>query len=99
MEIHQSKTCLESILGQEITLISFPHGSYNQQHVTMAREAGYERVFSILPSLAFSRSDEYVTGRVRVDPDDWMLEFRLKICGAYRWLPLAFAAKKALLKH
>lgn len=99
MEIHQSKTCLESILGQKITLLSFPHGAYNQQHVTMAQEAGYERVFSILPSLAFSRSDEYVTGRVRVDPDDWMLEFRLKICGAYRWLPSAFAAKKALLRH
>lgn len=99
MEIRQSKTCLESILGQKITLLSFPHGAYNQQHITMAQEAGYERVFSILPSLAFSRSDEYVTGRVRVDPDDWMLEFRLKICGAYRWLPLAFAVKKALLKY
>lgn len=98
-EISQSKADLEKILGQKIVLLSFPHGAYNQQHVTMAREAGYERVFSILPSLAFLRSDEYETGRVRVDPDDWMLEFRLKICGAYRWLPMAFAAKKALLKH
>jgi len=98
-EISHSKSDLESILGQKITLLSFPHGAYNQQHITMAREAGYERVFSILPSLAFSRPDEYETGRVRVDPDDWMLEFRLKISGAYRWLPMAFAATKALLRH
>ncbi|MEN6350230.1 MAG: polysaccharide deacetylase family protein [Syntrophomonas sp.] len=97
-EISQSKSDLERFLGQKITLLSFPHGAYKKQHVTMAWEAGYERVFSILPSLAFLRSDEYETGRVRVDPDDWMLEFRLKICGAYRWLPLAFAVKKALLK-
>lgn len=98
-EIAQSKSDLERILCQKITTLSFPHGAYNQQHVAMARDAGYERVFSILPSLAFSRPGEYETGRVRVDPDDWMLEFRLKIRGAYRWLPVAFAVKESLLKH
>jgi len=98
-EILESKGCLENILNEEIKTISFPHGAYDQTHVDLAREAGYERVFTILPSLAFMRADGYETGRVRVDPDDWMLEFRLKILGAYRWLPVAFDAKRALLRH
>jgi len=36
-------------------------------------------------------------GRVRVDPTDSPIEFRLKLLGAYRWLPLAFSWKRRLL--
>jgi hypothetical protein len=41
--------------------------------------------------------DEFVTGRIDVQPTDWQIEFRLKVLGAYRWLPHAFAVKRALL--
>ena len=95
-EIIESKKILEDILKMEIKTISFPYGSFNDCAVEMAKQAGYEKVFSILPTLASRDVDEYVTGRVTVSPDDWLLEFRFKLCGAYRWLPLAFSLKRKL---
>jgi peptidoglycan/xylan/chitin deacetylase (PgdA/CDA1 family) len=92
-EIIQSKHDLENILQRNINMMSFPHGDFNQACVEWAREAGYKRVFSISPTFAFSDPNEYMTGRVRVDPTDWRLEFRLKLFGTYRWLPLAYALK------
>ncbi len=95
-EIFQSKVDLEKILEREITALSFPHGGFNKQHIEYAKQAGYRRVFSINPVLAFAAADEYMTGRIKTDPDDWFLEFRLKLFGAYRWLPFAFNLKKRI---
>lgn len=85
-ELNGSRRTLESILDQEIELLSFPHGAYNDRILELAREAGYKRVFSITPKCAFLESSSFVIGRVRVDPTDWPIEFRLKLLGAYRWL-------------
>jgi peptidoglycan/xylan/chitin deacetylase (PgdA/CDA1 family) len=85
-EISRSKSDLEDILGRKICTLSFPHGSFEQRDVDWAKQTGYGRVFSIHPVWAFAHSDEFVTGRVRVDPTDWPVEFRLKLLGAYRWL-------------
>lgn len=95
-ELYESRHELESILGWDTKLFSFPYGEYNQKLIEWARQAGYKRVFTILPSLAFSEPGEYVTGRIRVSPTDWRLEFRLKLLGAYCWLPLAFALKRKM---
>lgn len=84
-EISQSKTDLERILGKKVTTLSFPHGGFDRTHIAYAREAGYERVFSIIPAPAFETESEYITGRINCDPNDWLLEFRLKLLGAYRW--------------
>jgi peptidoglycan/xylan/chitin deacetylase (PgdA/CDA1 family) len=84
-EIVESKKKLEEILNRKIESLSFPHGEFNESHVKLAHQAGYKRVYSILPTYAFSTPSEFVTGRVRVDPTDWPLEYRLKILGAYRW--------------
>lgn len=86
IEIIESKKTLENMLGREVGTVSFPHGSYNERHIECARQAGYQRVFSIYPYLAFRADDEYVVGRVRVDPGDLMLELRLKTLGCYRWM-------------
>jgi hypothetical protein len=31
-----------------------------------------------------------------VTPNDWDIEFRLKVKGAYRWLPIAYELKRNL---
>ncbi|NIO21772.1 MAG: polysaccharide deacetylase family protein [Candidatus Aenigmarchaeota archaeon] len=93
VELSESRRVLAATLERDIKLLSFPHGAYNQKIVELAREAGYDRVFTILPKLGFSDPCEYVTGRVRVDPTDWRLEFRLKLLGAYCWLSLSSALK------
>lgn len=92
-ELFESKSTLETVLGREVTLFSFPHGAHDEQAVAQARAAGYRRVFTILPRTAFVPAQEFVTGRTLADPSDWPLEFLLKLRGAYRWLCLASALK------
>jgi len=95
-EIIQSKKEIEDILNTPIENISFPHGDFNQTHIDMAIQAGYRQAFSILPELIYAGSADFVRGRVKVDPSDWRIEYRLKLLGAYRWLPRAFTIKKKL---
>ena len=90
-ELIESRRLLEEQLQRPIRLFSFPYGACNDELIRLCREAGYERIFTTLPESALSEPDEFVTGRVRVDPTDSRLEFRLKLIGAYRWLPAAFA--------
>ena len=95
-EIFSSKEELDSALNQKTTLLSFPHGAFNATCIEACRKAGYSRVFSIEPSRAFKTPDEFVTGRVLVDPSDWPLEFFLKIQGGYCWLPWAYRLKRKM---
>ncbi len=96
-EIHDSRTKLEAMLGRGVRQLSFPFGGFNEKLVEVCREAGYERVYTTLPAFAFERRGEFVIGRVRVDPTDWPLEFRLKLAGAYRWLPMVFSWKRKIV--
>jgi peptidoglycan/xylan/chitin deacetylase (PgdA/CDA1 family) len=95
-ELAESKRVLEEILHYEITLFSFPHGDLDNRTIDHARKIGYKRVFSIVPAYALTCDNEYVTPRVDVSPDDWPVEFWLKLMGAYRWLPLAFTVKRVI---
>lgn len=96
-ELSESRAKLEKVLNREVKLLSFPYGAFDDRVVEWCRQAGYERVFTTLPVLAFSDPDEFVTGRVWAEPTDWRLEFCLKLLGAYRWLPFAFALKRKVL--
>jgi peptidoglycan/xylan/chitin deacetylase (PgdA/CDA1 family) len=98
-EIFESKKELEDILNMPIETISFPEGDFNQTHIDMAIQAGYINAYSIEPKLIYSGSDAFLRGRVKVDPSDWRLEYRLKLLGAYRWLPYAFLIKKRLMNY
>ncbi len=96
-ELTESRIKLEQLLGRPVTTFSFPYGAFNAQLVEWCRDAGYKRVFTTLPLIAFSEPEEFAVGRVSVEPTDWPLEFRLKVLGAYRWLPLAYKMKRAIL--
>jgi len=96
-ELLESRVQLEKMLNRRVVLFSFPFGGFTEALVRLCHQAGYDRVFTTLPYLAFANAKEFAVGRIRVDTTDWPLEFRLKIAGAYRWLPWAFAFKKRLL--
>lgn len=96
IEISASRAELEKLLNRDVKLFSFPYGGENDRLTAICREAGYERVFTILPNLAFTDPQEFVTGRIGVNPTDWALEFRLKILGAYQWLPAVFSWKRKM---
>jgi peptidoglycan/xylan/chitin deacetylase (PgdA/CDA1 family) len=95
-ELVDSRRQLEQWLGREVKLFAFPFGDFNQSLIELCRDAGYSRVFTTLPTRAFTCPDEYVTGRVSVEPADWDIEFLLKLFGAYRWLPYAFSLKRVI---
>jgi peptidoglycan/xylan/chitin deacetylase (PgdA/CDA1 family) len=96
-ELDGSRSALEKIVNRKVTLLSFPYGAFNDSVLLASREANYERVFTALPAFAFQQPGEFVTGRVGTAPTDWPIEFRLKLAGAYRWLPSAFALKRRVL--
>jgi len=98
-ELQRSRRMLEEILGRDITLFCFPFGAYNSEALAWCSRAGYERVFTCDPTMAFRSPGEFVTGRVAVEPTDWPLEFHLKVMGAYRWLPAIFALKSRVLQR
>ena len=85
-ELEQSKAELEAILGDKVSLFSFPHGACDSLTFELSRAAGYNRVFTINPCNALTGADDFVVGRVLADPSDWPVEFRLKVLGCYRWL-------------
>jgi peptidoglycan/xylan/chitin deacetylase (PgdA/CDA1 family) len=86
-ELERSKIDLETVLGRPVRLFAFPYGRCTESLANLARQTGYQRVFTIKPQLAFSEPDEYITGSCSVAPTDWNLEFRLKLLGAYHWMP------------
>jgi peptidoglycan/xylan/chitin deacetylase (PgdA/CDA1 family) len=93
-ELRGSREKLEKMLGRRITLFSFPYGGFNEEALIESKKAGYKRVFTALPVYAYASPDEFETGRVGTAPTDWPLEFRLKLAGAYRWLPFAYKMKR-----
>jgi peptidoglycan/xylan/chitin deacetylase (PgdA/CDA1 family) len=96
-ELVQSRLTLETLLNKPVPYFSFPYGGMTPSLVCLCEEAGYSRIYSTLPaSTSFGQTD-YCIGRVRVDPWDWPVEFRLKLAGAYNWLPVAISLKRLLL--
>ena len=93
-QLFHSRIRLQEMLGRDIRLLSFPHGAFNEQLIKLSLETGYERVFTIEPRTV--ASNDFVAGRIWANPTDWPLEFRLKLLGAYNWLPLAFTAKRKI---
>lgn len=96
-ELCESRVMLQELLGRNINTFSFPYGDFNADLINWCREAGYKRIFTSLPGNAFRNANEFISGRVEVEPTDWSLEFRLKLLGAYRWLPYAISWKRRIL--
>ncbi|MGD9899093.1 MAG: polysaccharide deacetylase family protein [Calditrichaceae bacterium] len=98
-ELFESRSILESMLGKKVKLFSFPYGGHNTALIDLALQAGYDRVFTIEPHRAIKTPDEKVTGRVWTSPDDWWLEFRLKLLGYYSWLPAYYSMRQLIFKY
>jgi len=96
-ELNDSKRILKELTGYDVSLFSFPYGELDARTVDLARKVGYQRVFTVVPTYALRSQDEYVCGRVSVSPDDWPVEFWLKLMGAYGWMPAASAVKGMLV--
>lgn len=92
-EITESRKTLEEALNKKINLFAAPYATLDDNLIPLFRQAGYNRVFLNIPTFPATRKDTYVFGRTSAEPGDWPIEFRLKLLGAYQWLPLAIGLK------
>ena len=97
-EFDLSKSYLEEITGKEVVSFSFPYGSYNDDLINLAFDCGYSFVYTTEPEIISLPTKRKIFGRVGVDPDDSLLEFKLKVAGAYSWLPRASKLKRKIKK-
>lgn len=89
-ELKKSKQYLEEFLEVPIDLLAYPYGRSNEVVHLLAKQAGFKRVFNSDP---ISNEDDFLMGRVNCSPNDWTIEFKLKIYGAYQWLPYLIRLK------
>lgn len=97
-EFDLSKSQLEKITNKEVASFSFPYGSYNNELIKLAYECGYSFVYTTEPEMISLPTKRKIFGRIGVDPGDSFLEFKLKVSGAYSWLPRASRWKTKLKK-
>ncbi len=95
-ELQLSKSMLEEITGKEVVSFSFPYGSYNDDLIKLALDCGYNFVYTTQPEIISLPVKRKVFGRISVEPDDSLLEFKLKVAGAYSWLPGAIRLKRKI---
>jgi GT2 family glycosyltransferase/peptidoglycan/xylan/chitin deacetylase (PgdA/CDA1 family) len=96
MELCESKHALEQILGHKVDGIAYPHGACNATVCQAAAEAGYQFGFSIEPRTVCQSANPLRIGRFKVTPNDSMIQFKLKVRGAYRVAALTRWIKRAL---
>jgi len=88
-EIAGSKRDLEILLGKPVSLFAYPNGKvgkdYDERHVRMVREAGFEAAFTTAVGAACGRQDRYQLPRSR-PWDTTPLRFGLRLL---QWLALA----------
>ncbi len=85
-ELVESKVVLEKLLDAPVEDLALPHGSYNQDVISMGLKAGYTRIFTLESYLNNGTRRDGVWGRFSMSPDAWKVEFLLTCAGAYAWL-------------
>jgi peptidoglycan/xylan/chitin deacetylase (PgdA/CDA1 family) len=96
-EVEESRKLLSAMTGQDVRLMSFPYGDYDEEVAAMCKAAGYDLVYGIVPTTVYPQDGEFIRGRVAVSPNDSDLEFFLKMSGGYWWMSLASTLKQACL--
>jgi peptidoglycan/xylan/chitin deacetylase (PgdA/CDA1 family) len=95
-ELTASKRTLESLLNREISMLSLPYGSLNRETLEYSSKAGYRLLFLNVPCPQRNHEKVNVIGRIHVSPDDWNLEYLLKLQGAYHWISCLYRAKRVI---
>lgn len=95
-ELYGSKTKLEKLVSYPINNIAFPFGAYNSRILELCKKTGYKHVFTTKPNIPYSSTCSFEKGRVGINPWDWTIEYRLKILGAYSWMPYISKIKNSI---
>jgi len=96
-ELLNSKRELERIIGCKVLAISYPYGAYGKRVCEAAKKAGYELGFTTEPCILNYQTDNLQIGRFAVSTRDSLMEFKLKVSGAYQVTKYLRAMKRKLM--
>jgi peptidoglycan/xylan/chitin deacetylase (PgdA/CDA1 family) len=97
-ELRLSAGALSDILQKPVVHFSYPHGVHDDRTEAALIRQGYRSGYTIEPERISSATNPFRRGRFFVSPFDWQIEFRLKLSGAYRWLPAGFMLKRLVTR-
>jgi len=78
-ELFESRAVLERELGQPCPYLCWPYGQFNNLAVTIAKEVGYEALFTTVRGVAEAGSDPYCIKRIRVKNSESWFKWRMRI--------------------
>lgn len=78
-ELRGSKEAIEEVLGHEVRHMAYPHGSFNDDVLKLARETGYQTSCSCEPAIAHSGYDLLALPRVNIEASDSLIDFIFKL--------------------
>jgi len=96
MELKQSKSELEEIIGDEVTSFAYPTGFYNESVIDMCKNAGYNCGCTVFHDFYIELKKKYEIPRIVVFPYDSVLDIKAKIEGEHHWMN---AVHKIYLAH
>lgn len=82
-ELNISKKVLEDISGNNISYVSFPHGSFNDDTLKVLHFIGYEKAFTSVKGFNLSTTPNYCISRSEVVKSDTLSTLNKKIIGFY----------------
>jgi peptidoglycan/xylan/chitin deacetylase (PgdA/CDA1 family) len=65
MEISESKTKLEAIIGRQVHTFAYPYGDFNDTAIRLVKKAGYRTAASVVDGSLHSEQDRYFVYRLR----------------------------------
>ena len=96
-ELKRSKVELEDRLGNKVSYLSLPHGSFNDYVINASKEIGYERICTSL--IGYNKGDEYLLKRIFVNSEYDLNKYERIITAQYNFAFLKLTQKiKTLIK-
>ena len=85
-EISGSKSYLEDLLGEEISMFSYPHGRFNSLVKDAVFKAGYKLAFTSHYDVNYLNQDKLALNRNEIWNTDNLQTLKNKIAGDWDWL-------------
>ena len=83
LELKNSKSKIENILGKKINTIAFPDGAYNESVKKMTKEAGYTNLFAVNYRCESDRHDTSILNRYSISNTTTSESVITNICVAF----------------
>ena len=82
-ELSESKKIIENMIGNKISGISYPHGSYNQYVLDILKTVGYDYAASSIKGKNTTKTNKYLLKRSEIIKSDSLSTIIKKINGYY----------------